>query len=168
MTFRIFILVFTWTVATAQTTTIKGYIHDRKHNEPIPFCNITIQELKTSATSDLNGHFVFNNVPFGTYKIKAIYVGMGDTTVQVKIVDETTFELKMELPPPCKYDKNLNDKTCPVCNKRDMTIPIVYGLIVSEEGSKSDKEMYDKWYPGGCVISKCDPNWYCKRDKYKF
>lgn len=163
---KIFFLSIFCTTITAQTVTIKGHIHDRKRDEPLSFCNIIIQELKYTTASDIDGNFKFENVPLGTYKIKAIYFGYGDTIVEISITNKTTYELKMELPPPCKYDKNFKNKICPICKKEDQSIPIQYGLIISEKGSEND--VYEKYYPGGCSISKCDPNWYCKRDKIKF
>lgn len=54
---------------------------------------------------------------------------------------------------------------CPVCNKQDEVIPIVYGL---PDPILGEKEKQGKVQLGGCVISDSDPQWYCKRDRIEF
>jgi hypothetical protein len=74
------------------------------------------------------------------------------------------FTENIELPysPTCKYLKSINNKNCPNCNKQDKVIPILYGLIA--ETGKNKK----KYKAGGCVVSDCQPNWFCERDKLEF
>lgn len=74
------------------------------------------------------------------------------------------------LKPICPYQNSKEKTDCPVCKKDDKVIPIVYGLSVSivpkdqKENSKTEAKVHN----GGCVISDCQPNWYCERDKTQF
>jgi hypothetical protein len=167
MTLKIFILTIVWTSLLSQTGSIKGYIHNGRENKGIPFCSIGIKQLNISTTSDKYGNFKFEKIPFGTYDIQAFYVGYGDTSVTISIQNRNPFELRLELPKACKYDKNRKNKTCPTCNKSDQTIPIVYGLMVTTDNSQKKKKG-NEFYTGGCNVTTCDPNWFCKRDSIKF
>ncbi|MGH2667121.1 hypothetical protein [Flavobacterium sp.] len=68
---------------------------------------------------------------------------------------------KLELPysPTCPYGKS---NVCPICKKKDKVIPIVYGLMTEVKEKKS------KYKSGGCVVSDCQPSWYCERNKTEF
>jgi len=82
---------------------------------------------------------------------------------------------------PCPYEKTKNNR-CPVCKKTDKTIPIVYGLIIEITDANpniietngvriiSDTPIIKKkkYKSGGCVVSDCQPSWFCERDDKKF
>jgi hypothetical protein len=81
----------------------------------------------------------------------------------------------------CPYSKDKNN-TCPVCNKNDKVLPIVYGLIAKltykdKNGNPTDKNgniiskeegEKIKYIEGGCVTMDCQPNWFCQRDQLNF
>ena len=115
--------------------------------------------------SDEDGIFRAN-LPPGEYWVKATYVGYCDSSQLIYIKDSSETKIFIGLPAYCKYDKNRKYKLCPVCNKEDMTIPIVYGLLV-RKGKQKLKKGKD-YIAGDCLITCCDPTWYCKRDKYSF
>ena len=54
---------------------------------------------------------------------------------------------------------------CPVCNRSDMVIPIVYGFPGEELFEESEKGLV---MLGGCCVDDGNPGWYCKRDKKEF
>ena len=56
-------------------------------------------------------------------------------------------------------------KTCPICGQHDQVIPIVYGMPAFELFKKAERGLV---HLGGCCISNNDPQWYCKRDGWKF
>jgi len=60
----------------------------------------------------------------------------------------------------CPYGES---KICPVCKKDDKAIPIRYGLLAHKIGEEEEK-----YFPGGCIISECQPRWFCERDNMKF
>ncbi len=71
-------------------------------------------------------------------------------------------DLELPYSPTCPYGKS---DTCPVCHKKDSAIPIVYGFIIEGKRDATNKKNYK---PGGCVVSACQPAWYCERDKIDF
>jgi len=56
-------------------------------------------------------------------------------------------------------------KICPLCHKNDKVIPIIYGEPTSQIMEKAEKGEVKL---GGCVMSKSNAKWYCKRDKVEF
>ncbi len=54
---------------------------------------------------------------------------------------------------------------CPVCNRSDMVIPIVYGFPGEELFEESEKGLV---MLGGCCVDDRNPEWYCKRDEKEF
>lgn len=106
-------------------------------------------------------------------------------------VEKTNLLLESKIEPdsiqfikkPCPYEKTKNNR-CPVCKKKDRVIPIIYGLIgeitysnenpniIETNGIKiiSDSPIIKKkrYKIGGCIISDCQPSWFCERDEKKF
>jgi hypothetical protein len=77
--------------------------------------------------------------------------------------------MEISFSPFCHYSKE--NKTCPVCCTDDKVVPIVYGLIASinkvdENGNIIENKKNYK--AGGCVVSGCDPHWYCEQDDVEF
>jgi len=148
----------------AQTGTIKGKVYDKNEKEGLAFANVFLVNHKIGAGTDLNGDFRIDSIPIGTYDLRITYLGYQDFTLtSIKVTKDTIIDLNINYPPPCKYDKK--NKYCPVCKKKDKVIPIVYGLP-SQGLLKESKK--GKVRLGGCMISGCDPSWYCKRDKKEF
>jgi hypothetical protein len=118
-------------------------------------------DAKFQNITDSNGFFSIDSIPPGTYSLISQYAGKGDTTItNIIITSDTTVIVKMNLPPICEYEKHKDDMTCPICKRRGMVIPIVYGLPMNPDPSN--------YYYAGCIASFCEPNWYCKRCKQKF
>jgi hypothetical protein len=104
-----------------------------------------------------------NNLPAGIYKIQLSHAGYRDTILQnVQVLDGEVMDLSIEYP-YCQYDAE--NKTCPICSKKDEVIPIMYGY--PSKGAL-DSQKRGKLLLAGCEITGCDPHWYCKRDKNKF
>ena len=94
----------------------------------------------------------FSKSYFATYKIE-------------KNKSSKITSVKFKFPVDCQYNLQGIDRKCPKCHKPDKVIPICYGLpMYDENGNK----IGPKCYSAGCMVSECDPSWYCERDKYKF
>lgn len=116
-----------------------------------------IAEVKDNLT------FKFENLNPGEYEL--LFFPNGDTDYSNRRIhiDSKKNNVKHEIHYfyNCKYDVSKKDKTCPICKKQNRVIPIQYGLTVLFGNE-------NKFWPGGCIIFDCQPNWYCKRDKIEF
>jgi hypothetical protein len=54
----------------AQKGIIKGFVYDSKTEEPVPFSNVFIKELKIGAVTNIDGFYQISKVPAGTYTLK--------------------------------------------------------------------------------------------------
>jgi hypothetical protein len=93
--------IFT-TTCLAQSGTIKGFIYDHSNGEPIIFTNVILDKTTMGASSDVNGFFIINKVPKGSYLLKVQCLGYQDTTISVKIINSSTVSLRIELTPQVK------------------------------------------------------------------
>jgi len=75
-----------------------------------------------------------------------------------------TTDLEISFPSECKYDSSFVSKKCPKCKKDDKSIPILYGYM-DEASIKKDLTTYKV---GGCIVTDCQPRYYCKRDNLDY
>lgn len=64
-----------------------------------------------------------------------------------------------------KQVSGVYNERCPICNKKDSLIPIVYGEPTMETVELSRK---NKLLIGGCIMTKDAPNVRCTRDLVEF
>ena len=76
----------------------------------------------------------------------------------VYVIKDSTTHLKVAYPGPCKFVYTKDYK--PVCpyNHYDKIVKIVYGYPSSKTMAKAKKGII---HLGGCIISDCDPKYYC-------
>jgi hypothetical protein len=129
---------------------------------------LEINGIEKSTVVDKNLNFSFHNLLSDSIQIRTEpYSYLRNRIIIGFLKPNDTIELKIPYSLSCKYDQSKENKTCPICKKEDQTIPISYGLIV--EITKKGEENKEKEYrSGGCVITGCDANWYCKRDEIEF
>ena len=86
-------------LAFAQTGAISGQVTDAETGESIPGANILITELERGAATDMDGNYVIENVPTGTYTLTATFVGYTTfrQTVQVNANQTTTINIEMQV-----------------------------------------------------------------------
>ncbi|MDP4271012.1 MAG: TonB-dependent receptor [Bacteroidota bacterium] len=80
-------------VAQNQTIgSLKGVVVDKSTENPLEFVNVVIKNKKTDAyvlgaVTDKNGVFLFQGLPYGTYKISYSFIGFDKTEVSDIILD---------------------------------------------------------------------------------
>ncbi len=95
----LFMLLAITLPAQAQTGTIKGTITDAKTNEPLIGASVLIEGTTHGAAVDLDGNYIIQNVPSGTYVLRASYVAYKTVTVQQVVVEngtETVLNIAMD------------------------------------------------------------------------
>lgn len=68
--------------------TIKGFVFDKKTNEPIIGAIITTSNQNNGVQTDFNGRFILRNVPTGTDQIHVKSLGYSDFNQTIIIVDD--------------------------------------------------------------------------------
>jgi hypothetical protein len=110
------------------------------------------------------GKLKFRNLETDYYSF--LISGRGQLTVRtdsILVQKGQLLELNVALNGPCLYDHPVDKiPACPK-NHTDNIIPIVYGLIGQTTDSKDDEI-----HLGGCIMSDCDPKYYCKKHQIEF
>ena len=100
-TFFLFILLQSISFA-QQYGIIEGSVKDSVNGEPLIGANVILFNTNLSSTTDINGNFRIKNIPFGTYNLKACYIGynsiyLKDIRVEAKKSASVFFELSMDM-----------------------------------------------------------------------
>ncbi|GHN01802.1 hypothetical protein WSM22_32910 [Cytophagales bacterium WSM2-2] len=129
---------------------------------------VTIALVKSkdhmSSIQTNGGKLIFKGLETAYYSFLISGTGqVAITTDSILIRNGQLLELNITVNGPCLYD-HPEDKvpTCPE-NHTDNIIPIVYGLIGKLKDSKNVEI-----HLGGCVVSDCDPKFYCKTHQKEF
>ncbi len=142
---------------------IKGHVHDTIFDIPLSYAQVSIDERNIREFTDIEGDFVLKNVPVGVHHLRVYISGYQDSVLTIPILDSSVVELYIKFPPYCKFNRMF--KICPICEKADKVVPVVYGYP-SKKGLRQSKR--GKIALGGCIMTDCDPHWYCKRDNKFF
>ncbi len=152
-------------IAQAQHTSIRGIVLNSKTDEKVGWFYAQILPS--------NKNFIFTK---GIFKIDSLtkddtaIVFMADvyfnTIINLAAINSNADSIRITLTPGCKYDLHKTDKFCDKCKTKKYVIPIEYGLLVSLRGP-SEKRKKES-HPGGCEVSDCQANWYCKKCKTEF
>jgi ferric enterobactin receptor len=67
--------------ASRKNFTLAGIVKDKKNGEPLPFVNVLIAGTTRGATTNVDGYFTIQNVPYDTCGISVSYIGYRNTTV---------------------------------------------------------------------------------------
>lgn len=145
------------------------------YNLTIPYRPVVISILSDTgmlSSSINNGNIskmTFTGMAPGQYKIQIS--GNGQLTIirdSIVVKEGQNLALSFTFNGPCLYDHAANYiPTCPK-NHTDSIISISYGLIVTNCDTfiKDKKEMKVKY--AGCVVTGCDPQFYCKEHDISF
>jgi hypothetical protein len=92
------VLLFSASVAWAQTGKIAGKVVDARTGEAVVGANIVVEGTQTGAASNFEGFFTILSIPPGTYRIRASVLGYTPSTqvdVRVNINQTTQLEFKL-------------------------------------------------------------------------
>lgn len=72
--------------------TVRGAVRDADTGNLIPGVNVALAEMPMGAMTDRNGQYVIDDVPAGTYTVRATFVGYADRSALVAVADGETVE----------------------------------------------------------------------------
>ncbi len=81
-------------------------------------------------------------------------------------IDTTNSVVIEQTIPDCQF--KLKNGICPKCHNKLNAIPIAHGHpAINSDWFKNNKPFVD-YYPGGCMVQYCQPDYYCKKDSLLF
>ncbi|MCF0211487.1 MAG: TonB-dependent receptor [Bacteroidales bacterium] len=81
----------------AAQNTIKGTLIDGATGESMPFVNVMLEGAKHGATTDINGYFVINRVPDGTYTLVVRFTGYKEYRESLTLQSKQTLTKNIRL-----------------------------------------------------------------------
>lgn len=78
---------------------ISGKVTDAVSGDPLPGANVLLTGTSLGAATDINGGFVVQNVPSGSYTIRTTYVGYDPKEVQIQVNGGTPLSINIKLQP---------------------------------------------------------------------
>jgi len=100
LTLTFMLLLFIIQILTAQEGSIRGFIHDRNTKSPLIGVNVIVDKTSYGAASDINGEFIINSLPAGTYNLSFGMIGYGTLkklNIPVNPKKSTTLNIELEL-----------------------------------------------------------------------
>ncbi len=79
----------------AQTATLRGNLYNESTGEAISFCNVNLVGTTLHTISDLDGFFIFTDVPEGSYNLEAAFYGYDTLRTQVSLTAGQVKYLKL-------------------------------------------------------------------------
>jgi TonB-dependent SusC/RagA subfamily outer membrane receptor len=83
--------------AYGQSGSIEGTVTDAEREQPLPGVNVVIGDLNIGASTDANGLYTIQDVPAGTHKVVAQFVGFQSQTQEVKVAAGQTVTVDFTL-----------------------------------------------------------------------
>ncbi len=82
----------------AAASSIQGHVRDAQTGDPLPGGNVMLKGTSLGASTDINGRYVIQNVPAGTYTIRAAYIGYEpeEKVIHVKEGESLTEDFKLK------------------------------------------------------------------------
>ena len=73
--FFYFLISGTFVIGQTTTATVRGFVYDKKTSEPVLFSNVYLKGTRFGSATDVNGLFVINQIPPGTYNLMVTRLG---------------------------------------------------------------------------------------------
>ena len=87
--------LLTFNMSMAQNITLRGKVVD-SHNDPIPFTNIKVEDIRIGTATDMDGRFELS-LPQGSYTIIASSIGYEKRNITVDLTPDYSKELLIRL-----------------------------------------------------------------------
>jgi outer membrane receptor protein involved in Fe transport len=82
-----------------QSSSIKGTITDAQTSETLVGAYVIVDGLQMGGSSDIDGNYIIENLPAGTYDVIATYVGFSSKTEEVTLAEDQEIILNFNLSP---------------------------------------------------------------------
>ena len=80
------VFLFVAVVSIAQETgAVRGFVYDKKTEEPVIFTNVYLKGTTIGAATDVNGYFMISKIPVGDYELSTTFIGYDTAKVGITI-----------------------------------------------------------------------------------
>ena len=157
-----FIIALLFSVSVFSQNQLSGKVFLTDSDSDYQYLTVLLKENDSTyigSQVDSMGMYKFlKKVPNGSYSIVIKQIGSRNMILENIVLDDEDLVIDINYPEKCKYKK---DKPLKCVNGHtDKIIPILYGFPSKRLMTKAKK---GKIHLGGCVISECDPYFYCKQ-----
>ena len=139
-----FVLVIPFTGFSQTTGTITGKVTDSKTGEPLPFCNVFINNTTLSTVTDLDGNFNLPNVPEGGVEVGFSFIGYQAVQKPASIKPGGQFILNVSM---VSFEQELSDVE--IIAKRDKAwereLRRFKNLFLGNDNLASQCEILNPW-----------------------
>ncbi|RYY33812.1 MAG: hypothetical protein EOP46_15350 [Sphingobacteriaceae bacterium] len=152
-------LLLAWCPLWAQTVSLKVHVIDKdslKYSLHLKLSLIQNDSVIKHPRVDKHGDYIFTDVPAGSYSLQLEELGTRTRNISLNFTRDTL--LTFNYPLPCEYVYVKGVKPKCVGGHTNNIIPIAYGLPSKKTMRKAKK---GKIHLAGCVVTDCDPMYYC-------
>ncbi|HAW08035.1 MAG TPA: hypothetical protein DCW42_02530 [Bacteroidetes bacterium] len=134
------VLLYSLPIFSNEVGTISGKVYDSETGEPLPKATIVILDTKLGGYSDVKGEFRIKNVPAGSYKLQARYVGyLSKNVADVKVEPNKSATISIVLEQEIKQGKEIiieatriNDNESAILLQRKNADQVSDGISIQE------------------------------------
>ena len=147
----------------AQTADLKGHVTYRDDKSDFVGANVYLYKdgrMVINCLTGKDGNFILNDIAVGSYVLRLKYLDFKEKLIPKVLVASGMKSLEIVYPDPCITA----EKVCPYGHKNNI-IPIVYGMPGEETIKKAQNGLV---HLAGCVVSDCEPLWYCNTHEISF
>ncbi|MBW3469024.1 carboxypeptidase-like regulatory domain-containing protein [Arthrospiribacter ruber] len=102
----LFALLLIANLSLAQGGSISGKVIDAQTNEPLPFCNVFINNSTIATTTDFDGNYLLTDVPVGDFDLGFSFMGYEAIQKSASVKDGSKLTFNISLVP---LDQELSD-----------------------------------------------------------
>lgn len=77
--------------------TITGTVTDKADGKPIIGATVSVPDLRRGSITDVNGHYVLDNLPKGIYLVQVTYVGYAPFNQRVDFTKSSTLDVQLQV-----------------------------------------------------------------------
>lgn len=134
--------------------TVRGTLFDESNGEAIPFANVVLDGTKMGCATDINGFFLINKVPAGSYTLRVRYIGYEEYTEIIEVSAGKTLTKSIRLKPLSQMLEAVEIKDNRIEERRMQTQVSVEKITASQIqqmpsiGGQADLAQYMQVLPG--------------------
>jgi outer membrane receptor for ferrienterochelin and colicins len=92
-----FLLIFASISQAQNFSVVRGRVIDVHTGKPLPNANVVLVGTQRGAATDLNGEFIINRIPAGTYQLKVTYISYEAVTKTISVQPNEDVSVKFDL-----------------------------------------------------------------------